>query len=308
MTGATGVIGRRALPLLRERHTVTAAVRDAAARDRLTATGVQSAIVDLFDPGSLRVAMTGHDCVINLATHIPASAWKMLFRKSWAENEHIRSTGVRNLVNAARACNVTRFIQESYAPAYPDRGDAWIDETTPLDPPAYTHALVDAEAAVGEFAEIPPRVGVILRFGSFYGPDAFQSLAMVNGVRHGWAMIPGGPEPYLSSVSHDDAALAVVAAVSAQGGTYNVSDDEPLRRGDYFGSLAEALGAKPPHFPPTWLRPLFGAPGEVMSRSVRASNRKFRDETGWRPLYPSVREGWRAMIAALPGGTAHATA
>ena len=57
-----------------------------------------------------------------------------MFRRNWAENDRIRSEGVRNLVDAALDANVTRFIQESFAPIYPDCGDEWIDETMPLEP------------------------------------------------------------------------------------------------------------------------------------------------------------------------------
>jgi hypothetical protein len=36
-----------------------------------------------------------------------------------------------------------------------------------------------------------------------------------------------------------------------------------------------------------------------MTRSLRLSNRKLRDATGWAPRFPSVREGWPAMLAEM---------
>src|SRR5262249_10263949 len=151
------------LPLLLRSHTVTAGIRDEGARERLAALGAKCAIVDLFDRASVLRALEGHDTVINLATHIPSSAWKMMFRRSWRENDRIRSTGVRNLVDAARACGVMRYIQESFAPLYPDRGDAWIDETTPLEPTRYNRTVLDAEESTRSFTG-SGRTGVILRF------------------------------------------------------------------------------------------------------------------------------------------------
>ncbi len=298
VTGATGVIGRRALPLLAQNHSVTAAIRNESARERLASQGIQSAVVDLFDPVGLRRAIEGHDTVINLATHIPASAWKMMIRHYWAENDRIRSIGASNLADAARATGVTRFIQESFAPVYPDRGDEWIAETTPLEPTAYNRTILAAEAAATSFAS-PDRTAVILRFGAFYGPDAIQVQSMIRAVKLGWVPIPGGPQAFISSVSHDDAGRAVAAALSARSGIYNIIDDEPLRRVDYFGSLALALGVPPPHFLPHWLTPLFGSTGTLLARSLRISNRKFRDETSWRPWFPSVRQGWTAMLAEM---------
>lgn len=298
VTGATGVIGRRAVPLLTQNHSVTAALRNESARERLARVGVQSAVVDLFDPVGLRRAIEGHDTVINLATHIPSSTWKMLFRHYWAENDRIRSTGVRNLVDAALAVGVTRFIQESFAPVYPDRGDAWIDETTPLEPTSYNTSILDAETAASSFAG-PARTAVILRFAAFYGPDAIQTQSLIRALKVGWVPIPGGPQRYISSVAHDDAARAVVAALSARSGAYNIVEDEPLRRIDCFGSLALALGVPSPHYLPPWMTPLFGSIGELAARSLRISNRKFRDETSWRPWFPSVRQGWTAVLAEL---------
>jgi hypothetical protein len=39
--------------------------------------------------------------------------------------------------------------------------------------------------------------------------------------------------------------------------------------------------------------------GETLARSQRISNRKLRAASGWAPRFPSVREGWPAVIAAL---------
>jgi nucleoside-diphosphate-sugar epimerase len=267
---------------------------------------VQTAVVDLFDPASLQRAMVGHDTVINLATHIPSSALKMMFRRNWAENDRIRSTGVRNLVDAAIASGVTRFIQESFAPIYPDRGDEWIDERMPLEPPSYSHSVLDAEAALASFAG-PGRTGIVLRFGAFYGPDATQLHALIRAMRLGIAPLPGGPRGFISSVSHDDAASAVVAALGAIGSTYNVVDDEPLRRGEYVESLANALHVRRPRLLPAWMTPMLGTIGFLLARSLRISNRKFREASGWRPRYPSVRSGWPAILAETPAALAHGT-
>ncbi len=301
-SGATGVIGRRAVPLLvAAGHSVTAVIRDEAARERMTGAGAQCARVDLFDPLTLRRAMAGHDVVVNMATHIPRSTWQIMRRGAWRENDRIRTTGVSNLVDAALACGVGRLLQESFAPAYPDRGDAWIDETVPLEPLAYARTVLDAERSVARFAS-GGGAGVVLRFAAFYGPDATQTRTLLAAVGHGWAALPGGPEAFISSISHDDAARALVAVLPAQPGAYNIVDDEPLRREEYFGTLAAGLGVPPPRFLPRWLGPLFGSLGKMISRSLRISNRKLRDETGWRPLSPSVRDGWPSMLAELGRG------
>lgn len=139
----------------------------------------------------------------------------------------------------------------------------------------------------------------MLRFAASYGPDAMQVRSYIDTLRRGWAALPGAPQRFISSVSHDDAASAVVAALDAPDGIYTVADDEPVRRAEYFGSLAGDLGLKPPRFLPRWTTPLFGSVGDAMSRSLRLSNRKLKRETRWAPVFPSVREGWPAMLRQM---------
>lgn len=106
------------------------------------------------------------------------------------------------------------------------------------------------------------------------------------------------PDAVTRAVSgHDDAASAVFAALNARAGIYNIVDDEPVRRREMFGTMAGALGVGPPRFLPSWLARLMGSVGEFLSRSQRISNRKFREETGWTPRYPSVREGIPTLVS-----------
>jgi nucleoside-diphosphate-sugar epimerase len=160
-------------------------------------------------------------------------------------------------------------------------------------------AVVDAESASQSFARAGG-VGIVLRFAAFYGPDATQSLDMIKLARKGWAPLPGSPEAYFSSVSHHDAATAVLAALHLPAGIYNVADDEPLRHREFAEALAAALQVPPPKVLPSWVTRLTGSIGELISRSLRISNRKLRDASGWAPLYASARTGWPATIRALP--------
>ncbi len=59
------------------------------------------------------------------------------------------------------------------------------------------------------------------------------------------------------------------------------------------------LGVRPPKFLPGWVPTLTGSLGEMIARSLRISNRKLRQASGWSPRYPSAREGWRAIIESI---------
>jgi nucleoside-diphosphate-sugar epimerase len=46
----------------------------------------------------------------------------------------------------------------------------------------------------------------------------------------------------------------------------------------------------------------------MMARSQRMSNRKLREASGWQPALPSVREGFRATVAAMRESSSEARA
>jgi nucleoside-diphosphate-sugar epimerase len=298
VTGATGVVGRRLVPLLiEEGHEVTAVVRSPEQGAELTEAGAGVAEVSLFDRDRLRDAVAGHDAVVNLATHIPSSTLRMLMPGGWNTNDEIRRVGSANLVEAALAGGVGRFVQESFAPIYVDRGDLWIDEAWRVRPERYARTVLDAEQSVRRFIA-RGGTGIVLRFGAFYGPDAVQLKDLMRSVRFGFAPLPGRAATFVSSLSHDDAAAAVVAALAAPAGTYNVTDNEPMRHRDYVDALADALGVRHPRLMPAWTTRLVGPVARMLSRSQRISNRKLRG-CGWKPKYESVREGFQATVAAM---------
>jgi nucleoside-diphosphate-sugar epimerase len=293
VAGATGVLGRRTVSALAAAgHEVTALVRSptkAAIARSLGATPVEAS---LFDPDQLRAAIAGHDAVCNLATHIPRLA-RGADPRSWDENSRVRSEGSRNLVDAALAAGATCYVQESIAFLYGDHGDEWIDaSTTPIVDTAPTGPVRSAEAQAARFAAAGGR-GVVLRFGAFVAVDSDQTLTILRAARRGVAIEPGRADGWFPSIVADDAATAVVAALGAPSGTYDVVDDEPIRRRDSRSVLAAAVGRKRLHRVPT-ARRVIGP----LADSQRVSNRRFRDATGWAPRVASLRDGWPATAHA----------
>jgi 2-alkyl-3-oxoalkanoate reductase len=299
MTGATGVVGRRLIPLLRAHGDhVTAVVRSQAKAAALVRAGARPIAADLFDARAVCDAMLGHDAVINLTTHMPSSIARMFLPGAWHENNRLRRIASARLVDAALALGIPRFVQESFAPIYADHGDAWIGEDEPIEPARYNRSVADAERAVARFIA-DGRDGVVLRFAAFYGPDSRMLLDMVRLVERGWSPLPGAADAFISSISHDDAATAALAALDLAAGTYNAVDDEPLRHREFVDSLADALGVRHPRMVPAWLATLAGSIARTMARSLRISNAKLR-AAGWAPRYRSVRDGWPDVVARLP--------
>ena len=298
ITGATGVIGSRAVPLLLQAgHVITAASRSEHNREALRKAGTTAVDVDLYNVESLRRVLVGQDAVVNLATHIP-SPKKIVFRWAWRTNDRIRREASAAIATAAIAEGVGRMIQESFAPLYPDQGDAWIDESMPVAPVSYNKSALDAERSAQRVTE-SGGVGVVLRFGGLYGPDEILA-EMLNMMRKGISPLPGDPSAFLSSLSQHDAATAVVASLGVPAGTYNIVEDDPMRRGDWTRSLAAAAGIPVPKPIPAWMTALGGSMLRLMARSERISNRKFREAAGWAPKYPRGSDAWGDVLRALP--------
>lgn len=187
--GATGVLGREAVPLLR------AAGHEVGVLDRHT--------TSLFDARQLATALTGYDAVINLATRIPLSA-RAVLASAWAENNRIRTEGSAALVEAARTAGVGRVVQEGISFVYADGGDRELDEDAPLQPVGHIASSVQAQHNV-----LAHPGGVFLRIGMLIGGDAQSPPVLVG---DGW----------MSVVHPGDAAAAAVAVLDAPPGIYNV--------------------------------------------------------------------------------------
>ena len=301
VAGATGVAGAGVVPaLVAAGHDVTAAIRSPAKTQMVSSWGATPVNVDLFDRPAVLGVVAGHAAVCNLTTHIPSLA-KAGLPGAWKENDRIRRVVSANLIEAALAGDASYFLQESVGFVYPDLGDRWIDERTP---PSQVRLLrvFSKRRRTSNGSPVAGRPGVILRFAQFYGPGATHSVEMVRmAARFGIAPTIGDPDGFMSSIHRDDVGPAVVAALGAPTGTYNIGDDEPLRRRELHAVFAQALGRSRLRDFGKMMARLGGRKAEVTARSQRLSSDAFRTCTGWSPTVPSARLGWPAIIAREVG-------
>ncbi len=297
VTGATGVLGRRVLPLLAaDGHDVTAVARSRPGQVRAArATPID---LDLFDPAAVKDAVDGQDAVVDLATRIPPTN-RMARRAAWRDNDRLRSEASAIMADAVLATGTDRYVRESYFGVFADAGDAWVDAQAPLDPMPQARTALDAEAAAGRVTE-GGGTGVVLRFGQFVGPDAVHTRDQVRMARRwGIAPFPGDPDGFLSLLDLDDAATAVVAALHAPAGVHVVADAQPARRREHAEALGAALG-RDLRLPPRWVARL--GPLAALDRSVRLDSSRFTEATGWTPTVATVHAGWRRVVEELGDG------
>jgi nucleoside-diphosphate-sugar epimerase len=297
VTGATGTLGRPTVTqLLAAGHTVRALARTSRSEDELRALGAEPVRGNLFRTGEWVNALDGADAVLHLATKIPA-ARKARRRGSWAHNNRVRAEGTRLLVNAALAKGVERVIYPSVTMVYADGQDRVLaagTEGSPEQLTAILNSTVTAEGEVRRFTEAGG-TGIALRIGNLYGPHTGAPDPAIAMAKRGVSVFVGRPEAYQALVWDEDAASALVAALQAPAGLYDVVDDEPLTRAELAEVLTEVVG-RPVKVMPIWFsRGLLRAGAAHMLRSQRVSHAAYTEATGWRPTVRSAREGLRRL-------------
>jgi nucleoside-diphosphate-sugar epimerase len=289
VTGATGVMGRGVVDRLVSHHDVRAVARTSEKAAWLRDHGAEPVTVDLFDAAAVKDAVAGSEVVMHFATNIPTAS-EMRKPKAWETNDRLRTVSTRLLVDAALDHGVATFVAESISFPYADRGDEWIDESSPWGGDVMMQSAGDLETEVARFAEHGGR-GISLRFGSFYGAEARSTHEMLRIARRGFAPFVGAPDAYMSSAHTDDAAAAAVAALGVPSGVYNVCD-EPMTRREVADAMSEAFHLKRLRFAPQFAQRLaLRKAGEPLLRSQRVSNAKFRDASGWAPKFANARAG-----------------
>lgn len=308
VAGATGVLGRALVPLLVARdHQVVGMTRSASKQDLLRSLGARPVVADALDPDAVGQAVASAEPEV--IVHELTALSPLRFRdarhaeRALTATNQLRTKGTDHLLAAGRAVGARRVVAQSFgAWRFARTGGPVLDEDDPsdVDPPRSVRPNQEAnlylERAV---TAIGWGEGLVLRYGSFYGPGTAISLArdaqIAALVRKRRLPIIGDGDGFCSHVHIDDAAAATAAAIEhGQPGIYNVVDDEPAPAREWLPALAAALGAKPPRRIPRWLGRLAAGemPTVMMAEVAGASNEKAKRQLDWHPHYPSWRLGF----------------
>ncbi|HEV2244435.1 MAG TPA: NAD(P)-dependent oxidoreductase [Streptosporangiaceae bacterium] len=305
VAGAAGAIGRQILPQLAARgHQVTATTRSPGKAAILRELGAEPVVIDGLDAVAVgeAVARAEPEVVIHQMTSLARSFNLRNFDKMFAVTNQLRTEGTDHLLAAAVAAGVRRFVAQSYTGWSNTRSGGPVKtEEDPLDPspPAMQRESLTAIRHVERVVPAAsPVQGIVLRYGSFYGPGASDDF--VDLIRKRRVPVIGDGAGVWSFLHIRDAAAATIAALEhGAPGVYNVVDDEPASVAEWLPYVARAVGAKAPRRVPVWLgRLAAGEVGVSMMTQIRgSSNAKAKRELGWRPAWPSWREGFSRGLA-----------
>lgn len=305
LAGATGAIGQRLVPrLLEQGHSVVALARSSDSAARIVTTGAEAVIADAFDEGGLTKAVIAAepDVVIHQLTALKGMGNLKKFDDDFALTNRLRTEVLGSLLRAARAAGARRFIAQSFTGWTNVRDGGFVKtEEDPLDPnpPRAQSKTLEAVRYLEQTVTGAEAIeGIALRYGIFYGPGTSLGAGgeYPQLVRKRKFPIVGTGMGMWSFTHIDDAAEATVLALErGRADVYNVVDDLPVPVNVWLPYLASILGAKPPRRVPVWLGKLaVGEVGVSMMTQIRgSSNKKAKRELGFRPRYPSFREGFR---------------
>jgi nucleoside-diphosphate-sugar epimerase len=134
VAGATGAIGRPLLnQLLARGHDVIALTRSPERAQSLVAEGIEPEIADVFDADSVKaaIARAQPEVVIEQLTALPRTYSRESMSAAAPLNTRIRLEGGANVLAAAQAAGVRRYLRQSVA-FWGIPGAGLADEETPL--------------------------------------------------------------------------------------------------------------------------------------------------------------------------------
>jgi nucleoside-diphosphate-sugar epimerase len=300
LAGATGVIGRQAVPVLTAAgHQVTGMARTPA---RLP--GVQVVAADALDPAAVvrAVRAARPDVIVHMLTAVPDPVDPRRLARDMAMTNRLRTEGTASLLAAAGGA---RMIAQGVAYTYDPAGPPVKDEAAPWwrDPPAQFAPSV--AAAREQERRVASAGGLVLRLGHLYGPGSSYAPGggLARRLRAGRLPLIGDGAALFSFVHAHDVATAILAAIEhpAVAGALNVVDDQPTLVHDWLPEMASMLGAPAPRHVPAWLaRLVVGGWGVAfMTGLAGAANTRARQALDWQPTY----SGWRDGLSADLGET-----
>lgn len=232
LAGASGVIGRQLIPLLlREGWSITGITRSPDKARQLEALGVEAAVVDVFDAATLTEAVlrARPDVVVHQLTDLPPGLDPARMAEARVRNARIRDEGTRNLIAAAIGAGATSLVAQSVAFVYAP-GPTPHKEEDPLDLGTADQPSVTGRGVASLERQVmaAPLEGIVLRYGSLYGPGTGFHTPTRPGPLH----------------VEDAADAARVAVRSGPSGIYNIAEDDGTVS---IGKARRLLGWRPAH-------------------------------------------------------------
>lgn len=304
--GGTGFIGSRVVAsLVRSGHTVSALARSQGKADFLSKLGASPRLGDLEQPQTIPDAIKGCEVIVDAA--FPPFTGRSTMRRVRRDRE-VALIQMKNLLEAVVRVKQVPLILTEGTMFLGDSEDGWLDEASP-------YKLNKGYGRLGELT-IPyiqrmkeqyhlPLIKIMIT--GAYGPGSWFKESVYGYMKKGWFRVFGDGKTVWSLVHVNDVAEAYRLAVEKLpiGQSFIVADDEPCMMVDFANLVAREMGKPPVKFVPKWVGGILAGSVtlEAMTMNQRVRNTKAKKELGWKPKYPTYKEGVPAVIRELEGRT-----
>lgn len=276
-----GDVALRALPLITDRYRIYALIRNPANAERLRSLGAIPVVGDLDDRKKLTRVAGLADRVLHFSP--PQGV--------------VSDARTRNLLSAlSLGALPQRMVYISTSGVYGDCGGGRVSETTPVNAQSLRGKLrVNAEQQIREWARRNQVQASILRVPGIYAAERLP----LERLRMGLPAIIASEDSYSNHIHADDLARICVAAMErgASCRLYHATDDDEMKMGDYFDSVADAYQlpratrlsrneVKSKVTPMMW---------SFMSESRRLANERMKRELRVKLRYPTIADFLAAM-------------
>lgn len=296
ITGASSALGRDlARRLVEAGHAVTGAVDGYRSALALRQVGAVAAFPDMQRAGEIRSAIQGAGAklVVHLEpmklNHVPH------INPHLAEKIADVQASAEAVARAAAEAGVEYLVSTSYAFVYGNTGHTAADESTEIHAPdiAAIQSALAAEAAVLK-GSVP---ACVLRAGYVYGAHDTATTELRDRLMEDRPVRVGNGHGVANWIYVDDLANAIVSALALrpQGVILNIVDNTPVSPTTFVTYLGDAMALPvPTRSSGGGLMSLLKAPPtepEIIDLQTRASNARAAEVLGWKPRFPSYREG-----------------
>ena len=293
-----GFIGRvLAARLVAQNIAVFGIVRSEASAKSIAALGVQPLITPITQPLSLRATLKPALTFDSLDLYHLVPPGRPATTAEGITPDQVVLDGARNILAAVASTNVRRIVVASSTAVYGQTQGEHVDADTPaMASDERSQLLIDGENIWLDHAANTH----IVRLAGLYGPGRIIGM---QAVRSG-APLVGDPQAWLNLIHAEDAADLLLALMTAkQPGRIELgSDGSPVRRIEYYTTLAKSLGAEPPRVVEAGdAASTLGITGDRLRKasSKQCDNIITCQRTGWLPRYPHFRDGLIASFEAM---------
>ncbi|GGZ25503.1 NAD(P)-dependent oxidoreductase [Asticcacaulis endophyticus] len=278
-----GFIGAAFAEALRaDGYGISATARTANKRAELTTQGIMA--IDPADPAALKIA--ADQATVILLTAAPNDEGCPAF------------TALSPILVSAAAPRRRWIGYLSTTGVYGDRSGGWVFEDTALNPISREgQRRADAEQQWLGLGQQTGDCVTVFRLPGLYGPGR----NVLERLKDGTARRIHKPGQVFSRLYDSDCATALMASVRRPrpGGIYNLCDDEPAPADDVLIYAARTYGFDMPPEIAFDDPNLSGGMKRFYAENKRVSNALAKAELGWRPQYPTYKDGLAAIYASI---------